>query len=382
MTACAEEVLKRLGLPFRTMTLCTGDMGFGARKTYDIEVWLPGQNAYREISSCSVCGDFQARRMDARYRAEDGKGTRFVHTLNGSGIAVGRALIAVLENYQNEDGSVTIPEVLRALHGRSDEDRSESLTMRILLTNDDGIHAEGLAALERIARTLSDDVWVVAPEHGPVRLCAFAVAVRSAAAAQDRREALCRARHADRLRHHGRAADPGRPPPDLSCPASIAGQTSPTTSPIPAPSPAPWRARCSASALRAEPGLWADDAAGPALGLRRALAPGIIRKVIAEGIPPHVLVNINFPDCEADDVKGVAVGTQGRRTQDLLRIDERTDGRGNPYYWIAFSRGAFTPEHGSDLKALAEHKVSVTPLRIDLTDEPTLTRYAQLFAAR
>jgi seryl-tRNA synthetase len=112
MTACAEEVLKRLGLPFRTVVLSTGDMGFGARKTYDIEVWLPGQNTYREISSCSVCGDFQARRMDARYRPTDGKGTAFVHTLNGSGVAVGRALIAVLENYQNEDGSVTIPEVL------------------------------------------------------------------------------------------------------------------------------------------------------------------------------------------------------------------------------------------------------------------------------
>ncbi|MBZ9710514.1 serine--tRNA ligase [Mesorhizobium sp. ESP7-2] len=117
MTQCAEEVLKRLGLPFRTMVLCTGDMGFGARKTYDIEVWLPGQNAYREISSCSVCGDFQARRMDARYKDKDGKGNRFVHTLNGSGTAVGRALIAVIENYQNEDGSVTIPEVLRPYMG-------------------------------------------------------------------------------------------------------------------------------------------------------------------------------------------------------------------------------------------------------------------------
>ncbi|GAA2822710.1 seryl-tRNA synthetase [Aminobacter aminovorans] len=112
MTECAEEVLKRLGLPFRTMVLCTGDMGFGARKTHDIEVWLPGQNTYREISSCSVCGDFQARRMDARYRPKEEKGTRFVHTLNGSGVAVGRALIAVIENYQNEDGSVTIPEAL------------------------------------------------------------------------------------------------------------------------------------------------------------------------------------------------------------------------------------------------------------------------------
>ncbi|THV13672.1 serine--tRNA ligase [Rhizobium rhizophilum] len=112
MTACAEEVLKRLGLHFRTMTLCTGDMGFSARKTYDLEVWLPGQNTYREISSCSVCGDFQGRRMNARYRNKDGKGTTFVHTLNGSGTAVGRCLIAVMENYLNEDGSITVPDVL------------------------------------------------------------------------------------------------------------------------------------------------------------------------------------------------------------------------------------------------------------------------------
>ena len=120
MTGCAEEVLKRLGLPFRTVTLCTGDMGFSARKTYDIEVWLPGQNAYREISSCSNCGDFQARRMNARYRPREGKGTRFLHTLNGSGLAVGRTLIAVLENYQNADGTVTVPEALRSYMGGVD----------------------------------------------------------------------------------------------------------------------------------------------------------------------------------------------------------------------------------------------------------------------
>ena len=113
MTSCAEEVLKRLGLPFRTMALSTGDMGFSAKKTYDIEVWLPGQNAYREISSCSNCGDFQARRMNARFRPKEGKGTRFVHTLNGSGLAVGRTLIAILENYQRADGTVEIPEALR-----------------------------------------------------------------------------------------------------------------------------------------------------------------------------------------------------------------------------------------------------------------------------
>ncbi|MFC5385989.1 serine--tRNA ligase [Aquamicrobium segne] len=117
MTACAEEVLKRLGLPFRTVVLCSGDMGFGARRTHDIEVWLPGQKTYREISSCSVCGDFQARRMNARYKDKDGRGNLFVHTLNGSGVAVGRALIGVMENYQNEDGSITVPDVLRPYMG-------------------------------------------------------------------------------------------------------------------------------------------------------------------------------------------------------------------------------------------------------------------------
>ena len=117
MLSCAEEVLKRLGLAYRVMTLCTGDMGFASQKTYDIEVWLPGQDRYREISSCSVCGDFQARRLNARYRPAGAKATRFVHTLNGSGVAVGRALVAVLENYQEEDGSVRVPDVLKPYMG-------------------------------------------------------------------------------------------------------------------------------------------------------------------------------------------------------------------------------------------------------------------------
>jgi seryl-tRNA synthetase len=116
MTACAEEVLRRLGLHYRVVTLCTGDMGFASQKTYDIEVWLPGQNMYREISSCSVCGDFQARRMNARVRGADNK-PRFVHTLNGSGVAVGRALIAVMENYQQADGSIMVPEALQPYMG-------------------------------------------------------------------------------------------------------------------------------------------------------------------------------------------------------------------------------------------------------------------------
>jgi seryl-tRNA synthetase len=128
MLACAEEVLRRLDLHYRVVTLCAGDMGFAAQKTYDIEVWLPGQNAYREISSCSNCGDFQARRMDARFRPslasapyKHGRARDYplnhVHTLNGSGVAVGRALIAVLETYQQQDGSIAVPDVLQGYMG-------------------------------------------------------------------------------------------------------------------------------------------------------------------------------------------------------------------------------------------------------------------------
>jgi seryl-tRNA synthetase len=117
MLACAEEVLRRLDLHYRVVTLCAGDMGFASQKTYDIEVWLPGQNAYREISSCSICGDFQARRMNARYRAREGRQVRHVHTLNGSGVAVGRALIAVMETYQQEDGSIALPQALQGYMG-------------------------------------------------------------------------------------------------------------------------------------------------------------------------------------------------------------------------------------------------------------------------
>ena len=121
MTGCAEGILDRLGLAYRTVVLCTGDMGFGARRTHDIEVWLPGQDSYREISSVSYCGDFQARRMNARFRPEGGGKPEFVHTLNGSGLAVGRTLIAVLENGQREDGSVALPEVLTPYTGGAKE---------------------------------------------------------------------------------------------------------------------------------------------------------------------------------------------------------------------------------------------------------------------
>jgi seryl-tRNA synthetase len=121
MLACAEEVLRRLDLHYRVVTLCTGDMGFASQKTYDIEVWLPGQAAYREISSCSVCGEFQARRMDARYRPRAGGGVRHVHTLNGSGVAVGRAMIAIMETYQQADGSIALPDRLRPYMGGLNE---------------------------------------------------------------------------------------------------------------------------------------------------------------------------------------------------------------------------------------------------------------------
>ncbi len=122
MTQCAEEILKRLELPYRVMELCAGDMGFGARKTYDLEVWLPSQETYREISSCSMCGDFQARRMNARFKrapSEDNPKPKpeFVHTLNGSGLAVGRTLVAILENYQREDGSIEVPKALAPYMG-------------------------------------------------------------------------------------------------------------------------------------------------------------------------------------------------------------------------------------------------------------------------
>jgi seryl-tRNA synthetase len=120
MTAAAEEVLKRLGLHYRVVVLATGDMGFSARKTHDIEVWLPGQDTFREISSCSNCGNFQARRMGARFRPAGAKGTEFVHTLNGSGLAVGRTLVAVMENYQRQDGSIAVPEALRPHMGGLD----------------------------------------------------------------------------------------------------------------------------------------------------------------------------------------------------------------------------------------------------------------------
>ena len=189
MLACAEEVLRRLDLHYRVVTLCTGDMGFASQKTYDIEVWLPGQNMYREISSCSVCGDFQARRMNARYRPKGGS-PRFVHTLNGSGVAVGRALIAVMETYQQENGSIAVPEALQKLCWWNKSYRTQAIARH--RTHAHPHHQRRWHPFRRSRRLRRDRQGVVRRRLGdgagirPVRRLAFAVAQRSAAAARGR----------------------------------------------------------------------------------------------------------------------------------------------------------------------------------------------------
>ncbi|HZB38979.1 MAG TPA: 5'/3'-nucleotidase SurE [Beijerinckiaceae bacterium] len=252
--------------------------------------------------------------------------------------------------------------------------------MRILVTNDDGIHAPGLKLLEGIAAELSDDVWVVAPEtdqsgvshslslNDPLRLREI----------EERRFAV-KGTPTDcvimGIRHIIREARPDlvlsgvnrgqNVAEDVTYSGTVAGAMEGT--------------------ILGVPSIALSQAYGP--GGRNAIkwhcaethAPGIVRKILAEGIPKDILVNVNFPDCEPGDVRGIAVAAQGQRSQELLRIDERVDGRGNPYFWIAFARGKHIPANGTDLWALADRRISVTPLRLDLTDEPTLTRYAQAF---
>ena len=239
MTGCAEEVLKRLDLHFRTIALCTGDMGFASHKTYDIEVWLPGQGRFREISSCSVCGDFQARRMNARCKAADAKATRFVHTLNGSGVAVGRALIAVHGELPAAGRLDRRARGAAALHGRAEADRGQGLrdvavrrgpvraAARIGARSGASAGPAAYSAtrkaascasssptttastrrarvLEAIANELSRRRGRRRARDRPVRRRPFALAQRSAAAARDQPAPLRGQGHADRLRHHGR----------------------------------------------------------------------------------------------------------------------------------------------------------------------------------
>ena len=253
--------------------------------------------------------------------------------------------------------------------------------MRILVTNDDGIHAEGLDVCEKIARALSDDVWVIAPEYDqsgvahslslndPLRL--RQVAERRFAVRGTPTDCIIMgARHVLNgkgpdlvLSGVNRGRNTGE---DVIYSGTIAGAMEGTILGI--PSLALSQAYKSHSG---RPPYWET-------GLR--FAPDIIRRVLAEGMPRDVLINVNFPDCAPDEVKGIAVTTQGRRRQERLHIDQRQDGRGNPYYWIAYVRqNAVKAADGSDLAALEERRIAVTPLKLDMTDEPTMTRLAKLF---
>jgi 5'-nucleotidase len=253
--------------------------------------------------------------------------------------------------------------------------------MRILVTNDDGIHAEGLDICEQIARALSDDVWVIAPEYDqsgvahsltlndPLRLRQVAER-RFAVRGTPTDCVIMGARHVLNgkgpdlvLSGVNRGRNAGE---DVIYSGTVAGAVEGTV--IGVPSLALSQAYASRSG---RPPYWETS-------LRHG--PDIIRRVVAEGIPRDVLINVNFPDCPPDAVKRIAVTTQGRRMQERLQIDQRKDGRGNPYYWIAYVRHAFAPaEHGTDLAALEEHCIAVTPLKLDMTDEPYMTQLAKLF---
>jgi len=253
--------------------------------------------------------------------------------------------------------------------------------MRILVTNDDGINAPGLDVCAEIARALSDDVWVVAPEfdqsgvshslslNDPLRMRAvderrFAIkGTPTDCVIMGVRHILDRKGPDLILSGVNRGQNAAE---DVTYSGTIAGALESTILGIPA-----FALSQAYSAANRQKPFW-DTA--------RTHGPDIIRKVLDRGIPRDVLVNVNFPDCPPDDVKGIAVTAQGKRDQEWLRIDARQDGRGNPYFWIAFSRGPRPPSrNGTDLRALTDHWISVTPLRIDMTDEPFMTRLAELF---
>ncbi|GJD53191.1 5'-nucleotidase SurE [Methylobacterium crusticola] len=252
--------------------------------------------------------------------------------------------------------------------------------MRILVTNDDGIHAPGLKVLEEIARALSDDVWVVAPEtdqsgvshslslNDPLRLRRiseqhFAVkGTPSDCVIMGVRHILKEQRPDLVLSGVNRGQNVAE---DVTYSGTIAGAMEGTI-----------------LGVRSVALSQAYGAAGRAnVRWQTAARHGAptVRRILEAGIEPGILVNVNFPDCEPDEVAGTAVAMQGVRNQQLLSIDERVDGRGNPYFWLAFARARFEPGNGTDLKALAERRIAITPLRLDLTDEPTLTRFAQAF---
>jgi 5'-nucleotidase len=252
--------------------------------------------------------------------------------------------------------------------------------MRILCTNDDGIHAPGLKALETIARELSDDVWVVAPEtdqsgvahslslNDPLRL--REISGRHFAVKGTPTDCVIMGVRHLMLEHRPDLVLSGvncgqNVAEDVSYSGTVAGAIEGTILGVPS------------IALSQAFGAGGRDKVKWHCAER--LAAGVVRKILEIGIDRGNLVNVNFPDCEPEDVEGAAVVNQGQRNQELLRVDERRDGRGNPYYWLAFERRHFSPSNGTDLWAIAHRRIAITPLRLDMTDEPTLTRYAQAF---
>jgi len=253
--------------------------------------------------------------------------------------------------------------------------------MRILVTNDDGIHAEGLDVCEKIARSLSDDVWVIAPEYDqsgvahslslndPLRLRQVAEH-RFAVRGTPTDCVIMGARHVLNgkgpdlvLSGVNRGRNAGE---DVIYSGTVAGAVEGTVIGLPS--------------LALSQAYGARSGRAPHWDTSLRYAPDIIRRVIAQGIPRDVLINVNFPDCRPEEVNRIAVATLGRRRQERLHIDQRKDGRGNPYYWIAYARHGFAPaEGGTDLAALEEHCIAVTPLKLDMTDEPYMTKLAALF---
>jgi 5'-nucleotidase len=252
--------------------------------------------------------------------------------------------------------------------------------MRILITNDDGVHAEGLAVLERVAATLSDDVTVVAPEIDQSGV-AHSLSLNDPLRRREispRRFAL-KGTPTDCVIMGVRLIMKDRPPDlilsgvnrglnvaeDVTYSGTIAGAMEGTLLGIPS--------------IALSQGYRSGERANAPFACAETHAPSLIRKLLEAGIPSGILVNVNFPGCGPKEVTGIAVAMQGRRDPGLAQLEERQDGRGIPYFWIRFARNRQTPQNGSDLAAVAAGKISVTPLRLDLTDEPTLTRYARFF---
>jgi 5'-nucleotidase len=253
--------------------------------------------------------------------------------------------------------------------------------LRILVTNDDGIHAEGLDICAKIARELSDDVWVVAPEYDQSGV-AHSLSLNDPLRLRqvDERRFAVRGTPTDCVIMAARHVLNGKAPDlvlsgvnrgrnageDVIYSGTVAGAVEGTVIGIPS--------------LALSQAITGGKSRPPFWETALRYGPDIIRRVIAEGIPRDVLINVNFPDCRPDEVRRIAVASQGRHRVDRLHIDERKDGRGNPYYWIAYRRyGPTPPENGTDIAALEEHCISVTPLRLDMTDEPYLTKLAAVF---